>query len=317
MTKQYKFSVVIPFFNAEDTILKTLDSVLNQTEQAHQIITVDDGSTDNSAELIKSYQERYKEIEYVYHKNNGVSSARNLGIKKSKNENIFFLDADDLWLRNKIELHLNHIKSHLECESSFTNYILFNESRGNLVSFNNYRNISPLNSRNLSLDLARLNGSSSSFLGKRSNLIEIGGFREDLKFGEDIELWIRYASKHKICEIDQIALAIRTNDIKLKNEKLDRNWKISKLYFDIWRTNKIEFGDKESRFAARKILRIDLRRNFMNPFKLFVNYPLYFKKKDREVFRSVFKNLIWYYIYFFKDISLDIHKIFKKRTFRC
>jgi glycosyltransferase involved in cell wall biosynthesis len=313
MTNQYKFSVVIPFFNAEDTIIKTLDSVLNQTNKADQIITVDDGSTDGSAEIIKNYQERYKEIEYIYQTNNGVSTARNLGIKKAKNENIFFLDADDLWMPNKIELHLNHLKLHLECVSSFTNYILFNESHGNLVSFNNYRNTLPLNSRNLSLDLSRVNGSSSSFLGKRSNLIELGGFREDLKFGEDLELWIRYASKQKICEIDQIALAIRTNDLKLKNEKLDRSWKISKLYFDIWRTNKIEFGDKKSRFAARKILRIDLRRNFMKPFNLFVSYPLYFKKKDREVFRSVFRNLIWYYVYFFKDISLDIHKIFKNK----
>jgi glycosyltransferase involved in cell wall biosynthesis len=313
MTNQYKFSVVIPFFNAEDSILKALDSVLNQTNKAHQIITIDDGSTDGSAELIKNYQERYQEIEYFYQTNNGVSTARNLGIKKAKNENIYFLDADDLWLPNKIELHLNHLKLHLECVSSFTNYILFNESHGNLVSFNNYRNILPLNSRNLSLDLSRVNGSSSSFLGKRSNMIELGGFREDLKFGEDLELWIRYASKHKICEIDQIALAIRTNDLKLKNEKLDRSWKISKLYFDIWRTNKIEFGDKKSRFAARKILRIDLRRNFMKPFNLFVSYPLYFKKKDREVFRSVFRNLIWYYVYFFKDISLDIHKIFKNK----
>ena len=288
-------------------------TVLNQTKQAHQIITVDDGSTDGSAELIKRYQEKYKEIEYVYQSNHGVSSARNLGIKKAKNENIFFLDADDLWLCNKIELHLNHNKLHLDCDASFTNYILFNESRGNLVSFNNYNNILPLNSRNLSLDLSRVNGSSSSFLGKRSNLIELGGFREDLKFGEDLELWVRYASKHKICEINQIALAIRTNDLKIKNEKLDQNWKISKLYFDIWRTNNIEFGNKESRFAARKILRVDQRRNFMKPFKILVNYPLYFMKKDREVFRSIFKNMTWYYIYLFKDLSLDFHKIFKNK----
>jgi glycosyltransferase involved in cell wall biosynthesis len=313
MINQKEFSVVIPFYNAEKTILETLDSVLNQTNKAHQIITVDDGSTDRSAELIKGYQEKYKEIEYVYQTKNGVSAARNIGIMKAKNENIFFLDADDLWLPMKIELHMKHLERHSECASSFTDFFVFNENHGNLVSINNYRNTLPLSSLNLSLDLSRVNGSCSSFLGKRNILIELGGFSESSQFGEDLELWVRYANKYKICEIDEIALAIRTNYVKLKNEKSDLTWKISKLYFDIWKSNKIEFGDKESRFAARKILRADLRRNFMKPYNIFIKYPFYFMKKDRGIFRNVFINMIGYYIYLFKDISLDFRKIVKNR----
>jgi hypothetical protein len=161
------------------------------------------------------------------------------------------------------------------------------------------------------LDISRVNGSCSSFLGKRDILIELGGFREDLKFGEDLELWVRYASKYKICEIDEIALAIRTNDLKLEEEKSNRTWKISKVYFDIWKSNNIDLEDRGSKLAARKILRVDLRRNLMKPYNVFIKYPFYFKKKDREIFRNVFKNIIGYYIYLFKDISLDFHKIVK------
>jgi len=136
MTNQNNFSVVIPFYNAEKTISDTIESVLNQSYKADQIIAVDDGSFDGGAEIVKSYQTKHKEIEYFYQPNSGVSSARNLGINKARNENIFFLDSDDLWLCGKIELHKQHLEIHPECVSSFTNFFSFSENCGNLVSRN-------------------------------------------------------------------------------------------------------------------------------------------------------------------------------------
>jgi glycosyltransferase involved in cell wall biosynthesis len=312
MTNQNKFSVVIPFYNSEKTISETIESVLNQSYKADQIIAVDDGSFDGGADIVKSYQIKHKEIEYFYQPNSGVSSARNLGINKARNENIFFLDSDDLWLCGKIELHKEHLEIHPECVFSFTNYFNFNENCENLVSRNLYKNNSPLNSHNLSLDLSRINGSSSSVLGTRSILIESGGFDNNYNFGEDLDLWIRLASKNKICEIDQIAVAIRTSDNKLLSEKKRRAWEISKLYFEIWDKNQTQIIDRNSREAARRILRVDLRRSFPNLSKLLINYPLNFNKKNNNVFKRIFGNVFLYYFYLFIDTWSDFRRICKK-----
>jgi glycosyltransferase involved in cell wall biosynthesis len=312
MTNQNKFSVVIPFYNAEKTISEAIESVLNQSYKADQIIAVDDGSFDGGARIVKSYQIKHKEIEYFYQPNSGVSSARNLGINKARNENIFFLDSDDLWLCGKIELHKEHLEIHPKCVFSFTNYFSFNENYGNLVSRNSYKNNSPLNSHNLSLDISRINGSSSSVLGTRSILIESGGFDNNYKFGEDLDLWIRLASKNEICEIDQIAVAIRTSDNKLRSKNVGRDWEVSNLYFKIWKSNQTQIMDRNSRKFARKILRVDLRRSFPKPIKLLINYPLNFTKNYNNIFKGVFKNVFLYYVYLVIDSWSDLRRICKK-----
>lgn len=95
-----KISVIIPVYNGEKYILEALDSVFNQTYPAYEIIVVDDGSTDSTADLLKFYADK---IHYVYQQNAGVSSARNTGIKLASGDYIAFLDHDDLFMLNKLE----------------------------------------------------------------------------------------------------------------------------------------------------------------------------------------------------------------------
>ncbi len=314
MKKQNKYTVVIPFFNAENTIVDTVESVLNQNYKASQIILVDDGSTDKSSELVKKLSVQFNEIQYFYQFNNGVSSARNLGISKAENENIFFLDADDLWLPRKIQVHNEHINLHPDCVASFTNFFTFNENHGNLITKNTYKNKAPLSSHNLSLDICRVNGSCSSFIGNKNRLNQLGGFNKDLQFGEDLDLWIRFANRNSICEINEIAVAIRTNDKKIGDERLKRSWEISNLFFYIWESNKTKLNDKKSKIAARNILRVDLRRNFLAPRKIFINYPSQFMRKNEEIFRNIYKNRLGYCVYFLVGFWTDFVNMFKKRS---
>ena len=312
MQKQNKFTVVIPFFNAEDTLSDAIESVLKQTYKASQIILVDDGSTDKSVEIIENLQEQFKEIQYFYQVNSGVSSARNLGISKAENENIFFLDADDIWLPRKIQAHNEHLKLHPNCDSSFTNFFTFNKNDGNLITKNNYKNKSPLSSHNLALDICRVNGSCSSFMGKKSSINQLNGFNKDLKFGEDLDFWVRFANKNVICEINEIAVAIRTSNKKLRDERSRHAWEISNLYFYIWESSKISLIDKKSKGAARKILRVDIRRNFINPRKILIDYPTRFMKENSEIFNNIFKSKIGYYAYLFLDFWQDFVNMIKK-----
>ena len=106
-----KVSVIIPTHNRAHLISRSIQSVLNQTYQDFEIIVVDDGSTDNTKEVIKEFQRKDKRIKYIKHgKNKGGSAARNTGIKASRGEYIAFQDSDDEWLPGKLEKQIEVFK---------------------------------------------------------------------------------------------------------------------------------------------------------------------------------------------------------------
>lgn len=95
-----RISIIIPAFNAESTIIRAVDSALNAFNSA-EVIVIDDGSTDNTGELVDKYSKIHQELKVLHIRNQGVSYARNLGIKNSSNEYIMFMDADDEILFSK------------------------------------------------------------------------------------------------------------------------------------------------------------------------------------------------------------------------
>lgn len=104
---QPKVSVIIPVYNVEDYIELTLQSLLSQTLEEIEIILIDDGSTDNSQQIIQSYAKKYENIKVILQQNSGPSSARNRGIKQANGDFIVFVDSDDLLPENSIELRYN------------------------------------------------------------------------------------------------------------------------------------------------------------------------------------------------------------------
>ena len=92
------FSVVIPLYNKELSIINTIQSVLDQTFQNFEIVVVNDGSTDRSVEMVEQFND--PRIRIINKSNGGVSSARNRGIQEAKYELVAFLDADDFWEQN-------------------------------------------------------------------------------------------------------------------------------------------------------------------------------------------------------------------------
>lgn len=97
--KKYMISIVIPVFNAEGYLCKCLDSVLNQTYTDYEVIVVDDGSTDKSSEICDCYGKRFNNVRIFHKENEGVSIARNFGIKVAQGQFVAFIDADD-WIDN-------------------------------------------------------------------------------------------------------------------------------------------------------------------------------------------------------------------------
>lgn len=101
---QYKISVVIPTYNREKTIKRCLDSVVNQTYPVCEIIVIDDGSRDKTLDIIRT--EYGNRVKVIRQKHKGAQAARNAGIRAASGEYIAFLDSDDEWLLNKIELQV-------------------------------------------------------------------------------------------------------------------------------------------------------------------------------------------------------------------
>src|SRR5712692_4293853 len=103
-------SVVIPVYNGERYLAEAISSVLDQTYKNFELIVVDDGSTDQSAAVVRSFTD--DRIRYLYQSNGGASKARNLGVAASRGTVIAFLDSDDVWLPHKLERQIDCLASH-------------------------------------------------------------------------------------------------------------------------------------------------------------------------------------------------------------
>ena len=99
-------SVVIPTYNRSKFLNRSIRSVLNQTFQPEEIIVVDNGSTDDTCDMISK---NFSNICYIYHDKKGVSTARNEGIKISKSNWVSFLDSDDEWMKDKLPVSYTHL----------------------------------------------------------------------------------------------------------------------------------------------------------------------------------------------------------------
>lgn len=123
-----KVSVIIPYYNSETTILRALNSVKNQTFKDYEIILVNDGSKDNSENIVKDFinSNPHIRIKNLNEINSGPSAARNLGIEVSKGEYIAFLDSDDSFQPNKLELQIDFMERNKDVFITSTNYFIKN-----------------------------------------------------------------------------------------------------------------------------------------------------------------------------------------------
>lgn len=102
-----EISVIIPVYNVENYLAECLDSVFNQTFKDYEVIIVNDGSTDNSLDIIKTYEPKFKNIKIINQHNQGLSAARNAGVAASSGKYLFFLDSDDYLVPETLSLLYN------------------------------------------------------------------------------------------------------------------------------------------------------------------------------------------------------------------
>jgi len=193
-------SVVVPLYNKELHIKRTINSVLAQTIQDFELVIIDDGSTDKSADIVKSFTD--SRIRLIQQKNKGVSAARNKGIEKAKADLVSFLDADDEWTPIFLETVLTLWDKYPEAGAYVTAYLFCNSKGETRIA--KYKEIPPSPWEGLmkSYFLSTAKGehpicSSAVCIPKKILMME-KGFKVRASWGEDDDMWGRIALKYPI-----------------------------------------------------------------------------------------------------------------------
>jgi len=127
-------SVIIPVYNGETFVDEAIDSVIHQKYEPLEIIIVDDGSTDRTAEVIRGYGEK---VQYRYQSNTGPAAARNSGLRVASGDVMAFIDADDLWPEGKLALQINRLQQEptLEVVLGRVQYSMLSQTAGSDATF--------------------------------------------------------------------------------------------------------------------------------------------------------------------------------------
>lgn len=186
-----KVSVIIPTYDRASILPEAVKSILAQTYRDFELYVIDDGSTDNTREVLIPYRHR---LNYVYQRNRGVSAARNRGIRLSTGELVSFLDSDDLWKPTKLERQVTHLAGHPDHPVCYTEEVWIRHGARVNPRKVHAKHSGWIFEKVLPLCII----SPSSLMLRRSVLDNIGLFDETLPACEDYDLWIRMAAAYPI-----------------------------------------------------------------------------------------------------------------------
>ena len=264
-----KVSVIIPTYNCAKYLPEAIESALNQTFQDFEIIIVNDGSADNTNQIIKPYLEQYPEkIKYFEQENKGLAITRNVAIDNSKGEYIALLDSDDTFLPNRLENGVNILSSQLDVDLTHANIKYLSEDGKDLgVLKRNPKYLNGYIFNNILLLKAHL--SLPTILIRKRSFGTHGKFDENLsRLGcEDREMWLRISKDCKIVYQDTVLACyrIRQNSMS-KNFKLmteARNYVLNKYCPPTSFSNKIKrriyFSDISNQFSGEYYNNTDYR----------------------------------------------------------
>ena len=227
-------SVIIPLYNGARYISETLQSVLNQSHGNFEIVVVDDGSKDDSAEIVKAISD--PRIKYTSQENKGIAGARNTGIKLSRGEYITFLDQDDLFHREKLEREVDAFKQHPGVGVVYSEVPAINEHRSRLNSGRAMFHKRP-SGNVLEQSLAHnIIPGTAGIMVLRSCFDEAGLFDEQLSGVDDWHMWVRLAAVTRFKYLPEEHAFVRLHSSNTSNDvshmARDGLAAVDKLYSD-------------------------------------------------------------------------------------
>lgn len=235
-------SVIIPAFNNGPFIAAALNSVFRQSSVPCEVIVVDDGSTDDTKNILRSYRDR---VVYCHQTNRGAAAARNCGLARAKGEYIAFLDGDDVWFGGNLAMKIGYLANNPGTGAVFSNFRIFDSS--GVIQEDGMRSTYPIfrgrslagifeKKSTLSSDNLRcfayegyvfeslLFGNfiaTCSMVARRKCIDYVGAFREDLWTQEDYDYWLRLSRKYDIAFIDVPLVGCRRHYHQITRSNMD------------------------------------------------------------------------------------------------
>ena len=228
-------SVVMPSYNYGRFIAAALDSVFAQTYKNFEVIVVDDGSTDDSLDVLARYGDR---IQVLRQKNEGPSAARNAGIRVARGRYVAFLDADDDWLPEKLSRQVALIESD-PATGVVGCWIRFTDANGVINGGREYltQASDPIDFgaqlRGIAVRSFWVGGSGSGALVRRDVFDNVGAFDPTLRAAEDWDLWFRIGSSYAIRNVPVTLASICRHGISARNSEAAQ-WKVCQAALARW-----------------------------------------------------------------------------------
>jgi hypothetical protein len=212
---QPQVSVVIPVWNGERYLKEAIESILNQDFSDFELIVIDDGSTDRSAEIVSAFAH---DPRVALHKqaNAGVVATRNAGLRVAQAEFVAFLDADDIALPGRLARQVAFLRANPEVAVIGTDITYFNDAKG-VIRTQKF----PFGEARVAIALETGNPlAQPSVMMRKSMAIAAGGYREAFKFGaEDYDLWLRLTEKHPLDNLPEVLTLYRVHADSLTHRR--------------------------------------------------------------------------------------------------
>ncbi len=215
-----KISVIIPAYNRADILPRTIKSVLNQTFGDFELIVIDDGSSDNTGEVVKEFIQKDSRVKYVYQANSGgAANPKNQAFRLSSGEFIAYLDHDDEWLPNKLEKQLAIFENSTDKKLGLVscNVLIVNSNNKNSRGVHKMHKFHSI--RDLLLEGGNYAFSNSSVMVTRAVIEKVGPRDESLKLFEDQDIFIRIAAAgYNFSFVDEVLVNYYIDDENLSKD---------------------------------------------------------------------------------------------------
>jgi glycosyltransferase involved in cell wall biosynthesis len=203
-----KISIVIPLYNSSKFIRQTLQSVLDQTYHDWELLLINDGSTDNTAEIAREYTEKYSQIRYYEKTNGGIASARNYGLHRARKESdaIIFLDHDDVWKPDCLEVLSDLLEKDKEALAApgnadiidenglYLEKLIKNDSSRIRMKYENGKPVKLLPSEPTTFESEVFNhaiATMGQILFRKDVVLQVNGFDTALRTSDDVDIYFR------------------------------------------------------------------------------------------------------------------------------
>lgn len=263
------FSIIIPLYNKADYIEKTVQSVLSQSFSKFELIVVNDGSTDKSLDKIEKITD--ERIKIINQTNFGVSVARNNGVKQAKYDYVAFLDADDWWDNHFLAKMKLLIEKYPSAGIYGCNYYYVKNGKNHIKDkglekrfTSGYINYFKVYAKTFCLPF-----NCSFVIVDKAAFNAVRGFKPQLKFGEDFDLWVRIALKYKVAYLNK-PLAYSNQDIEVSNRAMGNNKLYDKDSYYIFNLSYLGIEETKNKdlnillngLRVRSLLRYHLSRTY-------------------------------------------------------